>query len=180
MPRGGSQDGRETFVVDTPRLRNKGEVPPAPPAGGFEFYFREFKPYYLDEKGIEYPFGGLSLGFSASPGFTWGRKGTVGIGTYLQNDDVPSNVTGRLIAFSDPVIRKILITNGAVSTFTLTIQEHDGVTYTDLTTVTVTADRESVANVNVPVTSGKQLAVKLTAGSANNPVVGIILDGLYV
>lgn len=179
MPRGGSRDPRETFVVDTLRLQNKHAVPPAPHAGSFEFYFRNIKPYYLDEYGVEHQFATLGLGVAASPGFTWGRKGTANVGTYLQNDDVPSNVTGRLITFTDPVIRKILVTNGAVNTFTITVQEHDGVTYTNLTTVTVTADREAVANVNVPVTSGKQLAVKITAGTANNPVVGIILDGSY-
>ncbi len=179
MARGGSRDARETFVVDTLRLQNKSSVPPAPNAGAFEFYFRNIKPYYLDEYGVEHEFATLGLGVAASPGFTWGRKGTVDPGTYLQNDDVPSNVTGRLVTFTDPTIRKILVTNGSVSTFTLQIQEHDGVTYTNLTTVTVTAARGSVANVTVPVTSGKQLAVKLISGQANNPVVGIILDGSY-
>lgn len=183
MPRGGSRDSRETFIVDTLRLRNKGEVPPAPPAGGYEFYFREFIPYYLDEKGIEHPFGGLSLGFAASPGFTWGRKNNVHVGQYLQNDDVPSNVTGRLITFDSPTIRKILITAGANvgSDATFIVQEHDGTTFIDLTTATIlSGNRTAVANVNVPVTSGKQLAVKVSAGTVNNPVVGIVLDGLYV
>lgn len=176
MPRGGQRDGRETFNVDSLRLRNKGEVPPAPQRGSIELYFRERVAYWLDEDGVEHPFGGFGL--SASPGFTWGRKGTVNSGTYLQNDDVPSNVTGRLVTFLNPSIKKILVTNGAISTFTITVQEHDGVTFTNLTTVTTTADRETVADVNVPVTSGKQLAIKVTSGSANNPVVGIILDGV--
>lgn len=179
MPRGGNRDARETFVVDTLRLQNKAKVPPAPNKGAFEFYFREFRPYYLDDAGVEHAFAALGIGFAASPGFTWGRKGNVLPGTYLQNDDVPSNVTGRLIAFDAPVIRKILVTNGAISTFTITVQEHDGVTYTNLTSVTITADREMVADVNVPVTPGKQLAVVLDAGSASNPVVGVILDGAY-
>lgn len=176
MPRGGNRDNRETFVVDTLRLRNKGEVPPAPQRGAIELYFRERVAYWLDENGVEHPFGGFGL--SASPGFTWGRKGNANPGTYLQNDDVPSNVTGRLVTFQNPVIRKILVTNGAISTFSIIVQQHDGVTYTDLTTVTVTADREVVADVNVPVTSGMQLAIKVSSGQANNPVVGIILDGV--
>jgi hypothetical protein len=177
MPRGGNRDSRETFVVDTLRLRDKGSVPPAPNKGAIEFYCRQQNIYWLDDQGVEHQFGGV--GVSASPGFTWGRTGSVGVGAYLLNDEVPSNVTGRVITFADPVIRKILVTNGAVSTFTITIQEHDGTTYTDLTTVSLTAQRETTATVNVPITSGKQLAIKVSSGLANNPVVGIILDGVF-
>ena len=177
MPRGGQRDDREVYVVDSLRLRNKGQVPPAPPKGALEFYFREDIAYWLDENGIEHPFGGF--GASASPGFTWGRKGSaVDTGAYLLNDDVPSNVTGRVITFTDARVIKILVTNGAVGTFNLTIQEHDGVTYNNLVTVGLTAQRSAAFTVNVPVTSGKQLAVKITSGQANNPVVGVLLDGV--
>lgn len=177
MPRGGQRDLRETFLVDTLRLRNKGEPPPAPQKGALELYFKEKILYRMEDNGVETPIGGF--GASASPGFTWGRKGTVGTGAYLMNDDVPSNVTGRLVTFARPVIKKILVTNGSVSTFDITVQEHDGVTYTNLATISVVADREAVASLSVPVTSGMQLAVQVTAGTADNPVVGIILDGLY-
>jgi hypothetical protein len=178
MPRGGNRDNRETFVVDTLRLRNKGEVPQAPNKGAVDFYFRERVAYWMDEFGVEHPFGGF--GMSASPGFTWGRKGNINSASavaYLLNDDVPSNITGRIVLLQDAIIRQILITNGAASTFNVTVEEHDGVTYTSLITVSVVADRDTAAVVNVPVTTGKQLAVRISSGSANNPVVGLILNG---
>jgi len=175
VPRGGNRDGRETFVVDTLRLRDKGSVPPAPQTGAVEFYFRNRIAYWLDEDGVEHPFGGF--GVSASPGFTWGRKGTVSSGVYLLNDDVPSNVTGRVVPFTGPTIRKIFVTNGSASTFNVSLYEHDGVTYTLLTTVSLSSQRAASFTVNVPVTTGKQLAIKITSGSADNPVVGVILDG---
>jgi hypothetical protein len=177
MAKGGQRDSRETFVVDTLRLRNKGKVPTAPQAGAIEFYFRDRIAYWLDEDGVEHAFGGF--GTSASPGFTWGRSGTVGTGVYLLNDNVPSNVSGRVVALTQPTIRKILVTNGSVGTFTLTIQEHDGVTYTNLTSVSLSSQRTATFSVEIPVTTGKQLAIKVTSGSADNPVVGVILDGNY-
>jgi hypothetical protein len=114
---------------------------------------------------------------SASPGFTWGRSGNVGSGAWLQNDSVPSNLAGRKVDFVEASLRKILVTNENANTFVLGIYEHDGTTFTQLTTLSLTAERTKSANVIVPITSGKELAVKIESGSCKNVVVGVVISG---
>ena len=84
-----------------------------------------------------------------------------------------------VIKFLDPVIRKIQVSNSQASTFTVTVYEHDGSTYNALVPISLTAQRSKEEDFNIPVTSGKELAVQITAGSCKNPVVGVILDGLF-
>ena len=183
MARGQSKkDQREIFHIDRLRFINKAKDPEvAPEKNTCEIYIKNGELFKISEVGVTSPINGV--GVSASPGFTWGRFGSIDTAntpdTYLLNDEVPSNVTGRLVTFSNPTIRKVLVTNGAVNTFTITVQEHDGTTFTDLLAVTVTAARSVVADLAVPMTSGKQLAVKITSGSTDNPVVGVIIDGLF-
>lgn len=190
MARGTGRDERQTFTIDSVRLKNLGDVPPAPQRGSLELYFREKVLFRLEDNGVETPIGGF--GSSASPGFTWGRTNDVSVpysvavdseeGLYLLNDGVPSNRSGRLVPFNRPTIKRILLVvedpvGGAVQ---FTVQEHNSLTFTDLVTVSLTAGQTSATHsVNVPVTSGRQLAVKVVSGSCKNPVVGIILDGLY-
>jgi len=191
MARGSnSNDPRQTFFIETVRMRNLGAVPPAPQRNTLELYFREKVLYRLDDNGVETPIGGF--GSSASPGFTWGRWDTVTAslatadaeaGEYLLNDGVPSNRSGRLVPFNRPTIKRILLVvtediTGVPASFN--VQEHNGVTFTDLVTVSIPVGQKvATHSVNVAVTSGRQLAVRLVAGVAINPVVGIILDGLY-
>lgn len=175
-----SNDGREVFHIDRLRFIDRAVDPQvAPEKNTCEIYFKGGNLFRICDDGVSAPVNGL--GVSASPGFTWGRKGKVSSVNkpYLLNDEVPSNVTGRLVTFSGPIIRRVLITNSATNTFTATIQEHDGTTFTDLLAVIVSAARSTEADVSVPVTSGKELAVRITSGSADDPVVGVILDGLF-
>ena len=116
---------------------------------------------------------------SASPGFTWGRSGSVIPGTWMQNDNVPSNIAGRTVGLEGASIKKIQMANGAVNTFTLDIYEHDGTTYTLLHTVTFSAVRAEEQDLNIAVTKGKQLAIQLGTGSADNLEVGLLLTGTY-
>jgi len=116
---------------------------------------------------------------SASPGFTWGRSGNVGSGSWLQNDSVPSNTAGRLIGLISAKMERIFIANENVNTFDLEVYEHDGVTFTLLTTAVHTASRTSYVDLIPPVavTTGKMLAVKVSSGNGKNIVVGIVLSG---
>ena len=179
MARGFGKDPREDFAIDRLRFKLRATDPPvAPPKNHCELYFKDGRLSKIDGgTGKTSPIGGL--GVSASPGWTWGRKGdSVSAGQYLINDEIPSNFTGRLLFFNSPVVRKILVTNGEPSTFTITLQEHDGSTFTDLASVSLTAERSKAVDFDVSATSGKELAVKVTSGSCKNPVVGVILDGI--
>lgn len=172
-------DGREIFHFDRLRFINRATDPVnAPEPNTCEIYVKNGELFKISDEGVATPINGV--GVSASPGFTWGRKGTQSAANlpYLLNDEVPSNKTGRLITFQNPVIRKVLVTNSTSNTYTITIQEHDGTTFTDLLSVAVAASRGVVVDVSVPMTSGKELAARVTGGSCKDPVVGVILDGL--
>jgi len=124
------------------------------------------------------------FGTSASPGFGFGRSGTVSSGAWLlRSGGVPSNKTGVTIGISSPVLVGIDAGNEDVSTFDVAIYEHDGnnTNSTLLTTVSVTSARtQSFTSIDfgtVTATKGKQLAVKVTSGSAKNLGVDITLKG---
>jgi hypothetical protein len=115
---------------------------------------------------------------SASPGFTWGDSGNVTSNSWLLNDTVPSNKAGRLIYLTNPALETVFVTNQNINTFDLEVYEHDGTTFTLITTVSVVAARSGTFPVSsLALTSGKELAVKLVNGSGKNVVVGIQLSG---
>lgn len=120
------------------------------------------------------------IGASASPGFSFGRAGGLLASTWLQVDgNVPSNSAGRYIPINNPIVSKVFCSSDTVSTFTLTFYTHEGnsVNLTSIGTLTVTAAKGADADVTWSVTKGTQLAVRLTSGSANNVVAGVILKG---
>jgi hypothetical protein len=117
---------------------------------------------------------------SASPGFSWGRSGNVSSGTWLQNDNVSSNKAGRTVTFGSPQIVRIFVATEDLNTYTVEVYEHEGdsINLTLLTSLSVVASRTGDSGaISVPMTSGEQLAVKLSSGSAKNIVVGMILTG---
>jgi hypothetical protein len=117
---------------------------------------------------------------SASPGFTWGKQGNASNNTWLENDGVPSNRTGRTTAFvANPEIQRIFTGSRNLDTYDLSVYEHDGnqINLTLLTTVSVVNSRTGNFGVSVTVTNGKQLATRITSGSAKDVVVGVILKG---
>jgi len=119
-----------------------------------------------------------TAGTGASPGYSFGRSGNTSAGNYLLNEAVPSNLTGRPVGLSDCSIIGIVVSNENINTFQVEIEEHDGVTYTSLGIYTITASRSSsFLNLSVPVTSGKELAVKISSGSCKNVVVTIYVKG---
>lgn len=121
------------------------------------------------------------IGASASPGFSFGRSGGLLASTWLQVDGgVPSNSAGRFIPINNPVVSLFFCSSDTSSTFTLTLYSHDGnaVNLTALGTLTITAALGgSTGTISWPTVKGKQLAVRLTSGSANNLVAGVILKG---
>jgi hypothetical protein len=119
------------------------------------------------------------LAVSASPGFTWGRSGNVTNSTWLLNDTVPSNKAGRTVSLSAPSITQVFVASEDVDTYDINIYEHEGaeVNLTLLTTVNIVAARTATFNIDVPMTSGRQLAVRVVNGSAKNIVVGTQLAG---
>jgi len=120
------------------------------------------------------------IGASASPGFTWGRSGVSGSGTYCLNDAVPSNKAGRTVVLNSAKIVKLFTASEDLDTYTLQIYYHDGneINLTLVTTLTVTASRTGDSGtISISVPNGKQLAAKLNTGSAKNLIVGIIMQG---
>jgi hypothetical protein len=116
---------------------------------------------------------------SASPGFSFGRASNVNAGTWLQCETVPSNKAGRFVYITNAIVEKIFISNELVATFTVEIYEHEGdeVNLTLIDSKTVTAARGGSFTVNQSVTTGRQLALKLSAGTARNVVAGLELSG---
>lgn len=122
---------------------------------------------------------------SASPGFSFGRSGTVTAGTYLQCETVPSNVSGRWVYIASATIKKVFVSNEEVTTYKLEVYYHDGNEsgLTSVGTVTVTAAKGASFSVNWAVPSNKQIAVRLatdTPNSAKNVVCGLELSGTTV
>lgn len=117
---------------------------------------------------------------SASPGFTWGASGNVTSGTWLVNDSVPSNKAGRSIFLTNATLEYVFVRCELATTCTVEVYEHDGTTFTLITTVTLTAVRAGDFPIaSLPLTTGKELAMKLATGSAKNPVVGCVLKGSF-
>lgn len=118
----------------------------------------------------------LDGGNGASPGFSFGRRGNVSVNTWLRNEEVPSNRTGRVIAVNSPTAVLVSVANRNVTTYTITFYEHDGnlVNLTTLGSITVTAARGDELSVNVPLTQGKQLAARLTAGASVADLVATV------
>jgi len=119
---------------------------------------------------------------SASPGFSFGRSGVCTAGTYLQNETVPSNISGRWVYLNNGIVTDVYITNELTTTYTIEVLYHsgNGVGLTSLGSVTVTAAKGAHFSVSWPVPNDKQIAVRVGLASANSPknvVCGLQLSG---
>lgn len=127
---------------------------------------------------VNIPVDQTSVG--ASPGFTWGKSGNVTAGTWLLNDDVPSNKAGRLVFVNNAEITEVFVACELAATFDLEIYEHTGTgTEVLLATFNIIAARSASFTTTTAVTSGKELALRINNGSAKNVVAGLILFGDY-
>jgi len=117
---------------------------------------------------------------SASPGFTWGRSGNVPPGSYLNQEGVPSNTTGRLVPLTSGYIATIFAACEEPTTATIEIQRRDGSTFTAIASVTLTAERKRTVNLvegASPVSLNDELAAFVSSGSVKNPGIGIVIKG---
>jgi len=126
-----------------------------------------------------------NVSVSASPGFTWGRSGNVNSNTWMLNDSVPSNVSGRTIFLNDAIIEKVFVANqDATSGIIIEIYSHDGdeINLTLLGSVTTVATRSNTFVVSFAIALNKQLSMKLSNTSSNgkNLVAGVLIKGSLV
>jgi len=113
-----------------------------------------------------------------SPGFSWGASGNQPNGSYLLNETVPSNLAGRVVPLISGFITDIFVSCRVNATFTVTIQKRTGATFTNLASLSLTAQRVLTASITpVAISSGDELACVISSGSCSNPVVGIQLKG---
>ena len=117
---------------------------------------------------------------SASPGFSFGRSGNNSTNTWmLRVGGPPSNKSGITVGLTDAEIKKITVSCEDISTFDIGIYSHDGdeVNLTLETTVSIVAARSASFTVAIPIALNKQLAARVTAGSARNLGVDLTLTG---
>jgi len=122
----------------------------------------------------------VEAGASASPGFNFGRSANVSAGTWLLvTGSVPSNRAGITVALSNAEVKEIFVANQDISTFDISVYEHEGdeINLTLLGTVSVINARSASFSVTYTVTTGRQLAVRLTSGTAKNLNVGLQISG---
>lgn len=111
-----------------------------------------------------------------SPGFTLARAGSIGSGTWLLANGIPSNLTGLRNVFSSSHLKYIAVDSSSTSTYDITIYEHDHITYTMLTIVSVTGAYGGTFNVSIPLTSGLNIAARITSGTGTDIAVTLILS----
>lgn len=116
---------------------------------------------------------------SASPGFGFGKGGNVSADSYLECEGVPSNISGRYVYINNAVVTRVFISVQNSATFDVEVFHHDGneTNITSLGTVNIVASTGDEFTVNWPVTTGKQLAMRIINGSAKNAVGGLELQG---
>lgn len=118
-----------------------------------------------------------TLSVSASPGFTWGKSGNTPNNTWLLNDTVPSNKAGRRNFLTNGSITRVFVSSQDTDTFDISIYEHTGGVPTFLGAVSIVAARGGDFVTNIAITTGSELAVRITGGNAKNPQVGLIIAG---
>jgi hypothetical protein len=115
----------------------------------------------------------------ASPGFSFARTGNVNSGTYLLNGPNPSNVVPKSIFLTDPQLLAVSVNSSQSSTCVISVEEVNGAVFTEIATVTLTAQQSNESVFNLTLTKGNGLAVKIKSGSIKNPDVVLIISGNY-
>jgi hypothetical protein len=122
----------------------------------------------------------------ATPGFTWGDSGAIK-NSYLLNDTVPSNLSGRICTVTGNLTTIFVTTQTSGDEYTLEIRRRDNGSFTTIATlVTYSNDNKRsyiISGLMIPVTIGDELAAYvLKSGNkgATNPTCGIILEGVSV
>jgi hypothetical protein len=118
-----------------------------------------------------------TVSISASPGYTWGKGGSAGPGEYLYNEDVECNKAGRVVPFSDAVLRHMFVSNSESVTCTLRLYEHQGGSMTFLAQIALTSERSKSAQYTVSISQNHELCIKVQSGDCKDPIVGAIISG---
>jgi hypothetical protein len=124
----------------------------------------------------------VEIASRSGPILTWGRSGTVPPSTWLLNDTIVSNKTGREVGLSGCKVTRVNVSKFDATIIKLGIYYHLGnsIGLTQLGTVTTAAQRSDDFGVNFPVPQGTQLAVRIESDSPNSatePTVGLSLLG---
>lgn len=115
---------------------------------------------------------------SSTPGFSFGRSGTINAGTYLQIDNVPSNLAGRIVPFAQGQLSYIFVSCEANATFDISIQTRSGVIFTTVKTISVSAARKETFLIDDVVFAFEdEVCVLISSGTVSNVVVGLIIQG---
>lgn len=115
---------------------------------------------------------------SASPGFTWGKSGNIN-NSYLLNDTVPCNKSGRMVPVTSGNVTTIFVAAEVTSNATIQIMRRDpGPIFTVIASTTLVAQRTKTDQLVAlaPVVFDDEICVFIS-GSIKNPVVGLIIKG---
>ena len=114
-----------------------------------------------------------STALAASPGYAFGRTGTLSAGTWLIGAEGQSNKRGLPFGLLNGSVKKITVSNeNTPSAFTVEIWHHTGnlgsaTLVGSVTTVASGSTEDFVVNFSVP--QGIQLAVKISAVGVTKP-----------
>ena len=126
----------------------------------------------------EYEPSGI-LSNTASPGFSFSKQGNVNSGTYLLNGTNISSVTPKYIFLTDAELLSISVNSSQPNTCVIAVEEYDGVSFTEIDTITLTAEQGKEKKTNISITKGYGLAVKVKSGSIKDPDVVLVISGVY-
>jgi len=139
---------------------------------------------FITEETVQEAIEQLCIGVqtTATPGFTFGRSGSLPTNTWLLADTVPSNNAGRLIFLYNAAILAIYAVNEINAAFSLGTYQHDGLgsTYTLKHTLTFLASEKTKFDIlatPVPVTTGLRMGMKITNNNGKNVAAGLIIRG---
>jgi len=116
---------------------------------------------------------------SASPGFSFGRRGNTPTNTWLLNEGVPSNKAGRWVYISGASVERVFVSNVKVTSYEIEVFHHSGAgtSMTSVGSVSVVSDYGGAFDVSWAVPTNKQLAIRVKSGSPKNIVCGLELAG---
>ena len=126
---------------------------------------------------------GNKLATSANPGFVFGRGGNVTSGSWLLNNDVPSNITGIPFGLLGGNLLQVWAASQNVDTYDIGLYWHlgDEIGLTLLATMNIVAERQDFFGIpdfgTVPVPSNVQIAVRISNGAAKNPKASVFIGG---
>lgn len=112
--------------------------------------------------------------------FSFGRSGSVNNNTWLRRTgQSPSNRSGMTVALNTAVIEKVAYSNRDNDTGTITIYQHDGNLngLTVIGSVNVVNTRTDSFTVNFPVTTDRQIAVRVTSGRFRDLGIDLKITG---